>query len=239
GGGAGAAPPGRLRFYLVIALFGTLLPGFTFYAAIAHLPAGVMAVVISTVPILAFPMALALGLDRFDWRRLLGLVLGLSGVAVIAAPGAVLPDGAMLLWLPVALLGPLCYAIENVYVARNGTAGLDPIHAMFGASVTGAVLCLPVTLATGQWIDPLAPWGVAERALVLSSCVHALVYAAFVWLVARAGAVFAGQTAYLVTGAGVLWSVVLLGETLTPLFWLALGVMLAGVALVRPRQRAV
>jgi drug/metabolite transporter (DMT)-like permease len=231
-----ARHPEALRFYLVVALFGTLLPGFTFYSAIARLPSSVMALVISTLPLLAFPLSLAFGIERFAWARLLGLILGLAGVALIAAPGgSVLPDAALAIWLPVAILGPMFYAIEGVYVARNGTAGLDAVQAMFGASLVGAVLCLPVALATGQFIDPLRPWTTAEFALVASATVNTVVYAAYVWLIARAGAVFAGQVAYLVTATGVLWAMAILAERPAPALWAAMALMLAGVALVRPR----
>jgi len=171
-------------------------------------------------------------------RRVLGLALGLSGVALIAAPGAALPEASMVAFLPLALLGPLFYAMEGTYVARWGTAGLDAVQAMFGASLTGLVLCLPVTLASGQWIDPTGAWGKAEWALIGSSAVHALVYAAYVWLAARAGSVFASQTSYLVTGTGVVWAMLILGERIPPALWLAMAIMLAGVALVRPRPRA-
>jgi drug/metabolite transporter (DMT)-like permease len=234
-----ARHPEALRFYLVVALFGTLLPGFTFYSAIARLPSSVMALLISTLPMIAFPLSLLFGIERFGWLRLAGLLLGLSGVALIVTPGgAVLGDSALLLWIPVALCGPLFYAIEGVYVARNGTAGLDAVQAMAGASLVGAVLCLPVVLASGQWINPIRPWGAPEAALLASAVVNTLVYAAYVWLIARAGAVFAGQVAYLVTATGVLWAMAILGERPAPLLWAAMALMLAGVALVRPRARS-
>ncbi len=224
-----------LVFYVVIAVIGTLIPNATFYASVVHLPAGIMSILISTVPFLAFPMALALGLDRFSVGRLAGLALGLVGVALIASPGA---GGAVSLgWLMVAMVGPLFYAIEANYVARGGTAGMDAVQAMFGVSVVGTVMAAPIAYGTGQWVDPF-PMGRAEWALVASSAVHALVYASYVWLASKAGSVFASQTAYLVTGSGVLWAMVLLGERFQPIVWLALVVMLAGVALVQPRDKA-
>jgi drug/metabolite transporter (DMT)-like permease len=222
-------------FYGVVAVIGTLIPNATFYASVVHLPAGIMSILISTVPFLAFPMALALGLDRFSPGRLAGLALGLVGVALIASPGGggVVSPG----WLLVAMVGPLFYAIEANYVARGGTAGMDAVQAMFGVSVVGAVLAAPIAWGTGQWV-PLFPLSQAEWALVASSIVHALVYASYVWLASKAGSVFASQTAYLVTGSGVLWAMLLLGERFSPLVWVALVVMLAGVALVQPRAKA-
>jgi drug/metabolite transporter (DMT)-like permease len=142
----------------------------------------------------------------------------------------------MAVWLPVAMVGPLFYALEGNYVAKWGTAGLDAVQAMFWASTVGAVIALPLTLWSGQWISPRPPYGVPELALIASSCVHALVYASYVWLAARAGAVFATQTSYFVTGSGVLWAMLLLGERFSAWVWAALVVMLVGLFLVQPRQ---
>ena len=227
-----------ITFYVVVALLGTLIPNYTFYLSVPHLQAGIMSIIISTVPMIAFVLALGLGMDRVTLGRVAGLGLGLTGVALIALPGGNLAGGSPG-WLLVALVGPLFYAAEATYVARFGTAGLDAVQAMFGASVVGMVLCLPMALGTGQFFNPFAaPFGAAEWALVASSSVHAVVYASYVWLAARAGSVFAAQCSYLVTGMGVFWAMLLLGERFSPVVWLALVVMLSGVALVQPRETA-
>ena len=175
-----------LQFYGVVALLGTLVPNYTFYLSVTRLPAGIMSVITASIPLIAFPMALALGLDRFSLLRLTGLCLGLLGVTLIAAPGGALPDPAMVAYLPVAMVGPLFYAMEGTYVARTGMAGMDAVQAMLGASLAGALMCLPLALATGQFfLMPLVP-GRAEAALILSSVAHALIYATYVWLAARA-----------------------------------------------------
>ena len=227
--------PAALRFYLVIAVLGTLIPNGTFYTSVARLPSGIMSILISTIPLIAFPLALTLGMDRFDAKRLAGLLLGLSGVALIALPKSSLPDPAMAQFLPLAMVGPCCYALEGTYVARFSTAGLDPVQAMFGASLVGWLLCLPVVWATGQWVNPFFPFERPEAALLLSSALHALLYSGYVALAARAGAVFASQTSYFVTLSGVCWAMLLLGERFSPLVWASMGLMLMGLALVQPR----
>ncbi|MDU9006329.1 DMT family transporter [Sedimentitalea todarodis] len=225
------------RVFVIIALVGTIIPNSASYKAIAYIPAGVMSVLLSLVPLAAFPMALGLGLERFSLRRFGGLLLGLAGVALLVLPETSLPDPGMLKWVAVAMIASACYAFEGNYVARWGIAGMNPIQVMFGASLVGAMLCLPLALASGQFIDPLLPWDVAEWALVASSLVHVMTYTGYVWLVGRAGAVFAVQVSYLVTGFGVFWAMLLLGESYSPYFWAAAALMLAGVFVVQPRRQ--
>jgi drug/metabolite transporter (DMT)-like permease len=227
-----------LRLYALIALIGTVLPNSASYQAAVHLPSGILSIVLSLVPMFAFPIALALGIDRFSPRRLLGLCLCLSGVALIALPEASLPERALVAFLPLALVAPALYALEGNVVARWGTLDLDPVQLLAGASAAGLVLALPLALATGQFIDPRPPWGVPDAALLLNGLVHAMAYAGYVWLVGRTGAVFAAQVSYLVTGFGVIWAMLLLGERYGPTVWAAMGVMFLGLFLVVPRRRS-
>ena len=224
-----------LKVYTVIALIGTVIPNTASFQALAQLPSGLISVLLSTVPMLAFPIALALRVELFSLRRLAGLTLGLIGVLVLVLPEASLPEAGMLAWIPVALVAPVFYAFEGNYVARWGIAGLDAVEVLCGASLVGAAIALPLALGSGQFIDPRGPWGAAEWALVGASVIHVSVYAGYVWLVGRAGPVFAVQVSYLVTGFGVLWALVLLGESYSVWFWLAMALILAGVAVVQPR----
>ncbi len=226
---------GSLRAYVVIALIGTILPNSASYKAAAHLPAGVMSILLSLIPMLAFPVALAFGLEKFRVARLWGLALGLSAVLLLVVPEASLPDRAMVPWVAVALVAGIAYAFEGNFVARWGTGQADAIQTIFGAALVGAVMALPLMLLSGQWIDPRDGIGVPEAALVLSSLVHAAVYTSYVWLVGRAGPVFAVQCSYIVTISGVFWAMGLLGESYSPYIWAALGLMLGGLALVQPR----
>lgn len=225
-----------LQFYTIVAILGTIVPGITFYISVARLPAGIMSILISTVPMIAFPIGLALGSEAYSHRRLAGLGLGLAGVLLIALPSASLPDPAMAAFLPLAMLGPLFYALEGSYVEKVGTGDMDAVQAMFGASVVGMLLAAPLMVALGHGFM-IRSLGAPETALIGMSALHALLYATFVWLAANAGAVFATQTGYIVTAAGLIWSALLLGERLPPIVMLAAAVMLAGVALVQPRAR--
>ncbi|MCH2095021.1 MAG: DMT family transporter [Rhodobacteraceae bacterium] len=226
----------HLGLYLAIALLGTILPNSASYQAAAHLPAGVVSILISLVPMFAFPIALALGNDRFHWLRFIGLVMGLIGVVLIVWPDSSLPDRTVVPWIFVGMIAPLFYAFEGNYVARWGTLDLDPIQTLFGASVVGAGIALPLAIGSGQWINPLGTWGAPDWALVASAILHAFAYSTYVWLVGRAGSVFAAQVAYFVTLFGIVWAMLFLGEVYGHWIWGALGLILLGVFFVQPRR---
>ncbi|MEO3415384.1 DMT family transporter [Roseovarius sp. CAU 1744] len=224
------------RLLVMVALTGAVLPDIFFYLSAARLPAGVMSIIISSVPMFSLPIALMLGNEGFAWRRLAGLLVGLGGILLLIGPDASLPDRAMAAFVPLALLAPLLYATEGNLVAKWGTQGLDSVQVLLAASLLGMIASLPMALITGHWINPLAGFGAPEAALVGAAVIHALVYAAYVWLVGQAGSVFAAQTSYLVTGCGVLWSIALLGESYSTYVWAALALMLLGMFLVQPRR---
>lgn len=228
----------QIRVYIIIALIGSLLPNTASYQAAVHLPSGILSILLSMIPIWAFPIALLLALDRFEWRRLLGLLVGLSSVLLLVLPSTDLTLALPILWVFVALISGLFYAFEGNFVAKWGTAGLDPLQVLWGASIVGTILSLPVALGSGQWIDPRPPYGIPDYAQMAGSVIHVLVYSGYVWLVGRAGPVFAVQISYLVTLFGVFWAYLLLGESYPPLVWASLALMLFGMVLVQPRHKA-
>lgn len=71
-------------------------------------------------------------------------------------------------------------------------------------------------------------------ALVAAAVLNVVAYSGYVWLIGRAGAVFASLIAYLVTGFGVVFARLLLGETYSALVWASLALMVAAIALVQP-----
>lgn len=226
----------RLKFWGIIAVIGTLIPNTASYIAVDLLPAGIVSILLALVPVFGYPIALVLRLEAFVFIRFSGLLFGVVGVALIMGPEASLPERALLIFVPLALVAPLFYALEAGVVGRWGTGGMDPIEVLFGASVLCTIAALPMALAAGQWIDPFAGFGVPEAALVAMSLLHAAAYPAYVWLVGRAGAVFAVQCTYLVTAFGVVWAMLLLGESYAWTVWAAMAVMFVGIALIQPRD---
>ncbi|MEM7440047.1 MAG: DMT family transporter [Pseudomonadota bacterium] len=226
----------HLVLLLAIALLGTLIPNSFTYLAISRIPAGVHAIMMSLVPMFAFVIAMAMRNEAFVPLRLCGVLLGLLGVLLIIGPEASLPEKGMWLFVLIGALGTVCYGIEGNYVARFGLGGLNPVEVLLYSSILGAVLVLPLTLGTGQFIDLSQAWAAPEYALVGLSLLHAVAYVGYIWLVGQAGPIFAAQVSYPVTLFGVLASIVILGESYSGWVWWALVIMLVGLFLVQPRK---
>ena len=72
--------------------------------------------------------------------------------------------------------------------------------------------------------------------MIASGFLHAFAYSAYVWLVGRAGSVFAAQVSYLVTLFGLGWAMLFLDEAYTGWVWAATALLMGGMALVQPRR---
>lgn len=227
--------------YAAIGAFGTLLPGMTTYWAADHLPGGVLALVLATVPMFTLLLAVIVGTDTFSPGRLLGLLLALLGIALLVLPGEALPEAAEAIFILVGLASTLCYAIEANVVARTVPPAEDAIATLLGACIWGTVMALPVTLLTGRYDAAPAPWNVGvwqgpEWAILGISVLHVIAYAGYLWLMGRAGPIFTSQVGPVVTVAGVLLSAWLLGEENSAWIWLSLVLLVSGLMLVRPRE---
>ncbi|MCY4138233.1 MAG: DMT family transporter [Rhodobacteraceae bacterium] len=224
----------RFVICTVIAVSGTIAPNTFSYQAAVELPAGVMSIIISLVPMFALPIAILVGNEKPRILRMVGILFGAAAIVLLLGPDASLPNPAAAGFVLLAMIAPLCYAAEANIVGKMGLAGLNPVEAIFWASLIGIMISVPLTALTGHWIDLSQVWGAPEYALLGLSVLHAFCYAGYVWLVRRAGTVFAAQVAYIVTGFGVFWSIILLDERYSGWIWGAVVLMTIGLVLVQP-----
>lgn len=224
---------GNLRLYAMVAGFGAVLPGFFTFLTAAALPAGVRAIIIAMIPMFVLPMALAMGFERPDARRALGVALGAAAVVLLVLPQAGVTGAVGVAMVLLALVAPASYGVEATYLAWRGPHGLHPFQLLLGATLLGLFATVPLALAAGGLALPCPP-GRAELALVGTGVLNVLAYSGYVWLIQHAGSVFASLISYLVTGFGVLFSRLLLGESYSPLVWAALALMVVAIGLVQP-----
>ena len=225
-----------LPIYIGIALLGTVLPNWFSYTASAELPAGIVSIMIALVPLFSMPIALFLGFEKFAWVRLLGATCGAVAIGLLIGPEAALPDPTKIIFVFIMAVAPLLYGMEGNFVTYMGDRGLDPVQVLYGSTIVGLIVATPIVLLSGQGVSPFQPWGAPIWAIVAAAVLNWIAYVGYVWLIRRTGPVFSSQVAYLVTGWGVIISMVFLKETYSLWVWAAMGLMLLGVALVRPKK---
>lgn len=226
-----------LAFYAVCGLLGVAMPSLAMFTALAHIPAGAMATIAATVPLFTFALAAALGVEAPTGRRLFGLALGLAGALTILAPHAALPGFGQFGWACLAFLAPLGYAVGSVYTGFRRPSGVSPLALTVGmlAFAGGALSAVAMARGEAYWPQGL---GAAEAAIAAQIVVSGFGYLLFFEIIRSAGPVFFSQSAYVVALAGMTWPWLLFGQDAEPGLLAAAGLILAGVALARPMDRA-
>ena len=165
--------------------------------------------------------------------RLAGLVLGLSGSMLFLQPGegALHPAGLLL-----ALLSGVCYAGYIVVLSRESQRPMPLYRLMFEVSCSGAVLCLVAGLLLGRLTLRLTPqaWVCAVLVALLAAMVACVLFQAGVRIVGKANAAI---FSLLEPITSIVFSVLLLGDALSPAKLTGCALILAGLlvtALYKP-----
>lgn len=228
----------HLKYCFVLSLTGTLFPNAFSYIAVAQLPAGIFAIVIATVPMCVLVIALLLRTEPIAAKRIFGILLGVAAMVLLAVPESSLPEPEKAIYILVAFVAPLSYGIEGNYISLKAPKDLHPVSVLFVASLFALPISGIICVLSGQFFVPNIingnAFSNAELAILAFASAHAFAYAGYMWLVGLAGPVFTSQIAYIVTVTAVTLSWYFLGEEYSNFVWVALIMMLGGLALVKP-----
>jgi len=183
-----------------------------------------------------FSIAAAMRIEAPSLRRFAGLGVGLIGVLALLLVRENIPGIDDWVWLLIAMLVPILYGAIDILLAVRHPPTLDTIVSSGLVLVFSALLVLPLALLRGHLFVPGA--NLSDVLVALTGLCIGLCTVLYIRLIAIAGAVFASQCAYAITVAGIVWSVVLLGEALSVWTGLALLLIVSGLALVGPKREA-
>ncbi len=221
-----ALPRGR-------ALIGSLLYGFigigTGYAfvywALVHVQAGMSSIFLALVPLPTIFLAAAHGLEALRWRRVVGAMVAVGGIALIASGG--LGKGLTAPVLLALLAFPVAMAEGAVIIKLFPQSNAVATNAV--AFSVGALMLAGLSLLAGEkWSLPAAAntWAAFGYLVVIGS-----VLAFYLWLFVLARWP-ASRTAYgfvLMPVVSTAISVWLTGEVVTASFVLGAAVTLVGI----------
>lgn len=224
--------------YAMLGLVGFAAPFFMFSMAAKGLPSAVNAICNGASPVFTVVMAhLFLHDEKLTPRRLIGVVLGFSGLLVLVGPrltsGAALEAGA----LGLAIGAAVFYAASNVMMRKTPQVT---------STIGGLMMCLTgaIFATIGALVlngpPPMPPPGPLAVTVVLGIFSSGLGTVGWVWLIQRRGAVFTSMTVYLLPIWAMVLGIGLMGERPGWSAFAALALILSGVALTTaPGRKAV
>jgi drug/metabolite transporter (DMT)-like permease len=221
----------RWRPLLAFAVAELAVPWFLLSNAERRLSSSLSGLLIAAVPLVGALLGWATGGERLGFRRILGLAIGIGGVAALVGLDLGGGDVPALLQMAVVAIG---YAIGPFILARYLTdvPGLGVISA---ALTLTAIAYLPVGIAQMPSHWPSAK--VIASVLTLSVLCTAIAFMVFFQLIDEVGPVRSTVITYVNPAVAVALGVVLLGEPLTIGIGVGFALVLVGSVLATRRSQ--
>lgn len=208
----------NLKSFALVGLFACVIPFSCFSYAALHLPVAHSAVLNATAPLFGAVLSIVWLSERLTMRKLIGLLLGIVGVAILVGAGAVALNTSTLLSISACLFGACSYAVSSIVVKKTGRTdanhaeGIHPIAMATGSLVIGGLMMLPaVPFALPAQMPSILAIGCILAMSLLSS---ALAQALFIPLIVKVGPTRAMCVSFLIPLFGILWAFVFLHEAL-------------------------
>jgi len=236
----GRRPPMSKRhliYYFRAAALRFTIANAILYAAQGKLPVGVMAVIMAFTPIFTHLVSLIAGVEKLAWLRLWGILFGFVGVLIIVVPKASLPDPSLTIWVLIGFGTPLLHGLAYVFLSdSNRPPDIDSLQLATGTLLAAAAMALPISLAIGEFYILAPPFTNGELTMILHFVLAGFNFYGVFELLRIAGPTYMSQSSFLSVIFGVFFGIVLLGEQHSLYMWVAIALILGGVALVNARR---
>jgi len=219
--------------YLVLGALNGAVPYTLIAAAELHLTASLAVILNATVP-LCTAVAGAIWLkDRLGMRKMIGIALGIAGVAVLVGWSHLTLTPTVVFSLCASFGAALSYGLVNVF-SKVAFVRVPPLTLAIGQQVGASMLLLPLALpiAVTQMPTIHPTLGLVCTVLALALLSTSLAYLLFFYLIIHAGPMGAASVTFLTPVTGVMWGAVFLHEPVGAGTFAGCGVILLSVVLV-------
>lgn len=224
----------NILYFFMCGLIGIAIPNTNLYFVASHLPAGQLAVLVNTVPLLIYPMAILSRQEKPDIIRILALVLGMMGIFMIIQPALSIRMNNY--WQLIAMISPLTFAFCAIYVAQKQPESLNSLQAASGMLLTSTLLLAPLVIQQNNFYSLALPWNLTQEVVILEILLSTAGYILFFLLIRHAGAVFYSLTNGVVAITGLFWGYLLFSEQPNSSQWAAILVIIIAIFLLAWRQ---
>jgi len=230
----------RGREWRNAALVGVLLPGVgnvSVTIGVAHVPSGLVALLVSTIPLwMALLVSFGADAEPPGRRALAGLVLGFAGIALLIGPGLLTGHDATLspLWALVPVAGSLSWAWGSLWSRRARLPG-SPLMSTGVGLVAASVASLLLALAQGdfhRWNAAATPASAWLALAYLAAFGSVLGFSAYLYLLRHHPPSRVATYAFVNPIVAMFFGALFGGEALSARELVAAAVVLAAVLLI-------
>lgn len=214
---------------LVVGVFSAGLPFSLFAYAMLSLEAGFGSLLNATTPLFTALLGALWFAAPLRRGQQLGLVIGFTGVGVLAWDRLSFRPGGSGWAVAAALTAAVAYGLATQYTKKH--LADVPSRALSAGTLWGAALPL---VPLGLWFWPATPPPAAAwlSAVALAAVCTAYAFLLFYDLLSRTGATVASTVTYIVPVFAILWGRLFLGEVLTWRMAAGMAITLLGTAFV-------
>jgi len=227
--------------FFAMALINNVMPFSLIVWSQSHIASGLAAIVNATTPLFTVLVAHVFTSDeKLTAGRVTGIVIGLSGVAIMIGLDALETLGVNVAAQIASLCAALLYASGAVFGRRFREMNVTPLETATGQVTASSVMLLPVMLLVDQpWTLPMPGPGVIAALVGVAALSTALAYLLYFRLLATAGATNVLLVTFLVPVVAILLGTLFLGEVLQPQHLLGMALIGLGLAAIdgRPWRR--
>ena len=203
----------------------------------SHIASGVASILNATTPLFTVVIAHVLTKDeKMTVTRLLGVIVGLVGVALMIGTDVLQSLGVNILAQLAILAAAISYAFAGVFGRRFREMGISPMAAATGQVTASSVMLLPIMLAVDKpWILPVpgpATIGALAGVAILST---ALAYILYFRILETAGATNLLLVTFLIPISAILLGVLVLNEVLLAKHLIGMALIGGGLAAIDGR----
>ena len=220
-------------YFFICGLVGIAIPNTNMYFIASHISAGLLAVLVNTVPLIVYPLALLSGQEKLDRWRCLALLLGMLGILLIVG---VSTSGFFSSWTLLAMLSPFGFALCSIYIGARQPPAINSLQAASGMLIAASLLLTPLVLSQHAFYSLSSPFTLVKQIIILEIILSSVGYLLFFILIRIAGPVFYSLTGGVVALTGLFWGYLVFGETPTSIQSIAIVLVVLALFLISWRQ---
>ena len=199
-------------FFSVAGMFAYIIPLSVEFIVAPKIEAGILTLIVSAVPVFTLIVIWIFRLLNVTIKLVIGTLSGLAGLLILFYGNN--DNTSVSIWAVYALIIPLSYAFDAIFMEKFWPRNLDSTQVAFGESTASLIFVILLSIFYGNKYYDHFQWFTIPSFWILAFVTFIEVWL-FFYILNKVGAVFVNLSSYLVMPAGFLWGFLIFGETFT------------------------